>query len=124
MLEFFGQLPCSVVAMEGCGGSHFWGREISKLGHQVRLIPPAYLEPFVMRQENDAADAEAIREAILDTMPHEGQAAPAPPEPAKTLINSSGYSQPAPPPNRASPAELSRISGQCRNSFVNFAAWF
>ena len=63
LLGFFAaQAPC-VVAMEACAGSHYWAREIGKLGHTMRLIPPAYVKPFVKRQKNDAADAEAICEA-------------------------------------------------------------
>ncbi len=65
VLEFFSQLPSCVVAMEACGGAHFWGREIGTLGHEVRLIPPAYVKPFVKRQKNDMADAEAICEAAM-----------------------------------------------------------
>jgi transposase len=63
VLAFFRGLPPCMVAMEACGGAHYWGREIALLGHEVRLIPPAYVKPFVKRQKNDAADAEAICEA-------------------------------------------------------------
>jgi transposase len=63
VLEFFGRLSPCVVAMEACGGAHHWAREIAKLGHAVRLIPPVYVKPFVKRQKNDTADAEAICEA-------------------------------------------------------------
>ncbi|MGB5076775.1 MAG: IS110 family transposase [Sphingorhabdus sp.] len=58
------QSPC-IVAMEACATSHFWGRFAQDLGHDVRLIPPIYVKPFVKRQKNDAADAAAIAEAAL-----------------------------------------------------------
>jgi transposase len=64
VLEFFSAQPACTVAMEACGGAHHWGREIGNLGHSVRLIPPAYVKPFVKRQKNDMADAEAICEAV------------------------------------------------------------
>lgn len=63
LLAFLAELPACTVAMEACATSHHWGREIGKLGHAVRLIPPIYVKPFVKRQKNDAADAEAIAEA-------------------------------------------------------------
>jgi transposase len=63
--KFMASLPACVVAMEACGTAHYWGRELSRLGHDVRLIPPVYVKPFVKRQKNDAADAEAVAEAAL-----------------------------------------------------------
>jgi transposase len=60
LLDFLGSQPPSVVAMEACASAHYWGREIGRLGHEVRLVAPAYVKPFVKRQKNDTADAEAI----------------------------------------------------------------
>ena len=65
LLGFLAAQPCCVVAMEACASAHYWGREIGKFGHKVRLIAPIYVKPFVKRQKNDAADAEAICEAAL-----------------------------------------------------------
>ena len=63
LLTFLAAQPRCTVAMEACATAHGWGREIGRLGHEVRLIPPIYVKPFVKRQKNDAADAEAIAEA-------------------------------------------------------------
>ena len=60
VLPFFAAQPGCVVAMEACASAHHWARSIRDLGHEVRLIPPANVKPFVRRQKNDSADAEAI----------------------------------------------------------------
>jgi transposase len=63
LLTFFAEHTHCVVALEACGGAHYSARELRRLGHEVRLIAPAYVKPFVKRQKNDSADAEAICEA-------------------------------------------------------------
>src|SRR5437879_4025865 len=64
VLAFFEKLPPCLVGMEACASSHYWSRELQALGHTVRLMPPAYVRPYVKRHKNDAADAEAICEAV------------------------------------------------------------
>lgn len=64
VLAFFEKLPPCLVGLEACASSHHWSRELQKLGHTVRLMPPAYVKPYVKRQKNDASDAEAICEAV------------------------------------------------------------
>ncbi len=64
VLAFFQRLAPCLVGIEACASSHHWSRELKALGHTVRLMPPAYVKPYVKRQKNDAADAEAIREAV------------------------------------------------------------
>ena len=64
VLRFFEKTPACLVGMEACGSAHYWAREIRALGHDVRLIPPVYVKPFVKRGKTDAADAEAISEAV------------------------------------------------------------
>ena len=64
VLAFFQKLPPCLVGIEACASSHHWSRELQALGHQVRLMPPAYVKPYVKRHKNDATDAEAICEAV------------------------------------------------------------
>jgi transposase len=64
VLPFFQKLPSCLIGIEACASSHYWSRELQALGHTVRLMPPAYVKPYVKRQKNDAADAEAICEAV------------------------------------------------------------
>src|SRR2546429_4926651 len=64
VIDFFSKIPPCLVGMEACGTSHHWARELIKLGHEVRLMPPAYVQPYVKRGKTDANDAEAICEAV------------------------------------------------------------
>ena len=61
---FFSRLEPCLVGMEACAGAHHWARELAALGHEARLMPPAYVKPYVKRGKTDAADAEAICEAL------------------------------------------------------------
>jgi transposase len=65
VLAFFQKLPPCLVGLEACASSHHWSRELRAFGHTVRLMPPAYVKPYIKRQKNDAADAEAICEAVM-----------------------------------------------------------
>src|ERR1700724_730477 len=64
VLPFFQRLPPCLIGMEACASAHHWSRELQALGHTVRLMPPAYVKPYVKRHKNDATDAEAICEAV------------------------------------------------------------
>jgi len=64
VIRFFSQLSPCLIGMEACGGAHFWARKFNALGHTVRLIAPQFVKPFVRTNKNDAADAEAICEAV------------------------------------------------------------
>ena len=64
LLSFFSKLEPCLIGMEACSSAHHWGRELTDLGHEVRLIPPIYVKPYVKRGKSDAIDAEAICEAV------------------------------------------------------------
>jgi len=64
VIRFFAGLSPCLVGMEACATAHHWAREVTKLGHTVKLIPPTYVKPYVRRGKNDAIDAEAICEAV------------------------------------------------------------
>src|SRR6516225_2891878 len=64
VLAFFEKLAPCLISIEACASSHHWSRQLLALGHDVRLMPPRYVKPYVKRQKNDATDAEAICEAV------------------------------------------------------------
>lgn len=63
-LAFFEERPGCLIGIEACSGAHHWGRQLQEMGHEVRLMPPSYVKPYVKRNKTDAADAEAICEAV------------------------------------------------------------
>ena len=82
---FFAALPPCIVGIEACGTAHFWARQIARCGHDVRLMPPGYVKPYVKRNKNDAADAEAVSRPCA--APYErpwGLAMPPPPQHSET----------------------------------------
>jgi transposase len=64
LIKFFEKLPPTVIGIEACGGAHYWGRLLQSFGHDVKLLPPQYVKPYVKRSKNDASDAEALCEAM------------------------------------------------------------
>ena len=72
LLPFFSKIKSCLIGMEACSSAHHWARELTALGHDVRLIPPIYVKPYVKRGKSDAIDAEAICEAVTrPTMSHQ-----------------------------------------------------
>lgn len=65
VLGFFSNMPGCIIGLEACSSAHYWARELKKLGHEVRLMPPQYVKPYVKTNKNDVADAEAICEAVI-----------------------------------------------------------
>lgn len=70
LLPFIAQLPVCIIAMEACSGAHYWARQFQSLGHQVKLISPQYVKPFVKTNKNDMRDAQAITEAASRPQMH------------------------------------------------------
>ena len=64
VLEFFANMPQCLIGMEACGSAHHWARRLQALGHTVKLMAPQFVKPYVKTNKNDAADAEAICEAV------------------------------------------------------------
>src|SRR6185437_5098964 len=64
MEKFFAKQPAAVIGLEACGAAHHWARLLTKLGHEARLMPPAYVKPYVKRNKSDAIDAAACWEAV------------------------------------------------------------
>ena len=117
VLAFFQKLPPCLVGIEACASSHHWSRELQALGHTVRLMPPAYVKPYVKRQKNDAADAEAICEAVTqaehavrrDQDARAAELPDAPPHP-------SSADPPADRSDQCDPRLILRSSGSSRRS--------
>src|SRR5271166_1298273 len=128
LIPFFAELPPCVVAMEACSSAHHWGRALIELGHEVRLIPPAHVKPYVRRNKNDPVDAAAICEAVgrpcqrfvpvrsidnqAELMRHRVRELSLPRRyPASAVLQAS------PPPHSAQPVPRGRLVGHPRPRF-------
>ena len=109
VLAFFKALPPCLVGIEACGTAHYWARQIRELGHEVRLMPPSYVAPYVKRGKTDAADAAAICEAVTrPTMRF---------VPIKTAEQQAVYlfRSPVMPGAKLNPARVEAVSGRSRD---------
>ena len=120
VLPFFEKLPACLVGIEACAAAHYWGRQLRELGHDVRLMPPSYVKPYVKRQKNDAADAEAICEAV--TRPTMRFVAIKTPRAAKRAVSSPGSADADPPANPACQCHP-RPHGRVRAGGTGRAQW-
>jgi len=116
VLGFFAKLPPCLVGMEACGSAHHWARELEALGHEVRLIPPQYVKPFVKTNKNDAADAEAISEAMLRPTMRFAPIKSAEQQSVLMLHRGAGVAgTPAHHGNQRHSRALCRVRGHCRH---------
>jgi hypothetical protein len=122
VLAFFQKLPRCVVGIEACASSHHWSRELQALSHTVRLMPPAYVKPYVKRQKNDAIDAEAICEAVtranMRFVPTWLRFRFASHNPPSGLIAVARLAQGIPPKHCSSPARRAEGFWRCLNPSV------
>lgn len=110
IVRYFEKLPPTLIAIESCGSSHHWARLLQSLGHDVKLIPPQYVKPYVKRGKNDAADAEALCEAVT--------------RPSMRFVSIKSKEQQAACMLMTVRERLVRVKSQLSNAFRSYAAKF
>ena len=120
VLALFQKLPSCLIGMEACASAHHWSRELQALGHTVRLMPPAYVKPYVKRHKNDATDAEAICEAV--TRPNMRFVATKTPEQTE-LPDAAPYPSLVYPPADLGDQRHPRSSGRVRHRRASRTQW-